>query len=204
MAGTDKLDADAEQMLKVQQGDLEAFETIVDRYKRPIFNLIYRMLRDPDEAEDITQKVFVQAYKASERYRPTAQFSTWIFTIARNLSLNEIRRRSRKPRMESFDGGLDPDGEPVRLEPPDVRARPASQMLEHHEFLDCMERAIAELPENQRAAILLCREGEISYEEMAKILGCSLSAIKSLIFRARETIKKRMRHYQETGQWESS
>ena len=86
MAGTDKPDADAEQMLKVQQGDLEAFETLVDRYKRPIFNLIYRMLRDPDEAEDITQKVFVQAYKASERYRPTAQFSTWIFTIARNLS----------------------------------------------------------------------------------------------------------------------
>ena len=67
--------------------------------------------------------------------------------------------------MESFDGALDPDGEPVRQEPPDVRARPASQMLEHHEFMDCMERAIAELPENQRAAILLCREGEISCEE---------------------------------------
>merc|ERR1712065_37914 len=85
-------DPDVELMLQVQQGDLVAFESLIDRYKQPIFNMIFRMLRDADEAEDIAQKVFIQVYKASDRYKPTAQFSTWLFTIARNLTLNEIRR----------------------------------------------------------------------------------------------------------------
>ncbi len=200
----EKVDADADRMMRVQQGDLQAFEGLVDQYKRPIFNLVYRMLRDRDEAEDITQKVFIQVYRASDRYRPTAKFSTWIFTIARNLTLNEIRRRSRKPWTDSLDETTDGEGPTQRLDPPDHRARPANQELAHQEFLQCLEEAIDQLPENQRIAVLLCREGDISYEEMAKVMGCSLSAVKSLIFRGRETIKKRAQNYLLTGDWEDA
>jgi len=200
----EKVDADADRMMRVQQGDLQAFEGLVDQYKRPIFNLVYRMLRDRDEAEDITQKVFIQVYRASDRYRPTAKFSTWIFTIARNLTLNEIRRRSRKPWTDSLDETMDGEGPAQRLDPPDHRARPANQELAHQEFLQCLEQAIDQLPENQRIAVLLCREGDISYEEMAKVMGCSLSAVKSLIFRGRETIKKRAQNYLLTGDWEDA
>jgi RNA polymerase sigma-70 factor (ECF subfamily) len=200
----EKVDADADRMMRVQQGDLQAFEGLVDQYKRPIFNLVYRMLRDRDEAEDITQKVFIQVYRASDRYRPTAKFSTWIFTIARNLTLNEIRRRSRKPWTDSLDETMDGEGPAQRLDPPDHRARPANQELAHQEFLQCLEEAIDQLPENQRIAVLLCREGDISYEEMAKVMGCSLSAVKSLIFRGRETIKKRAQNYLLTGDWEDA
>lgn len=200
----EKVDADADRMMRVQQGDLQAFEGLVDQYKRPIFNLVYRMLRDRDEAEDITQKVFIQVYRASDRYRPTAKFSTWIFTIARNLTLNEIRRRSRKPWTDSLDETMDGEGPAQHLDPPDHRARPANQELAHQEFLQCLEEAIDQLPENQRIAVLLCREGDISYEEMAKVMGCSLSAVKSLIFRGRETIKKRAQNYLLTGDWEDA
>jgi RNA polymerase sigma-70 factor (ECF subfamily) len=192
-------DSDVELMLQVQQGDLVSFEGLVDRYKQPIFNLIYRMLRDADEAEDIAQKVFIQV---SERYRPTAQFSTWIFTIARNLTLNEIRRRSRKPNTDSLDATIDPEGDQIPREYGDVKSKDAREEAMRRELLDRIDLGISELPENQRAAILLCKEGDVSYDEIAKILNCSVSAVKSLLFRARETLKRRIKHYVSTGDWE--
>src|SRR3989440_6256571 len=95
-------DPDAALMLLVKQGDVSAFERLVGKYKQPVLNLVYRMLRDVTEAEDIAQNVFVQVYKSASRYEISSKFSTWLFTIARNLSLNEIRRRSRHP-AESID-----------------------------------------------------------------------------------------------------
>ena len=194
-------DPDVELMLQVQQGDLVAFESLVDRYKQPIFNMIYRMLRDADEAEDIAQKVFIQVYKASDRYKPTAQFSTWVFTIARNLTLNEIRRRSRKPNMDSIDAAAEPEGDAIPREYKDARGRDASEDTMQRELVGRIDLGISELPENQRAAILLCKDGDMSYEEIAKVLGCSLSAVKSLLFRARETLKRRIKQYIQTGNW---
>ena len=88
-------DPDAALMLRVKQGDTAAFTTLVEKYKQPVMNLAYRLLRDQTEAEDLAQNVFVQVYKSAPRYVTTAKFSTWLFTIARNLGLNEIRRRSR-------------------------------------------------------------------------------------------------------------
>src|SRR5207237_4513461 len=95
-------DPDAALMLRVKQGDTAAFTELVEKYKQPVMNLAYRTLRDATEAEDIAQNVFVQVYKSAERYKVSAKFSTWLFTIARNLCLNEIRRRSRHP-AESMD-----------------------------------------------------------------------------------------------------
>src|SRR5437764_4011419 len=91
------IDPDAALMLRVREGDREAFAELVDKYKQPVMNLAYRTLRDATEAEDLAQHVFLQVYKSAHRYEISAKFSTWLFTIARNLCLNEIRRRSRHP-----------------------------------------------------------------------------------------------------------
>ena len=97
-----ELDPDAALMLRVKQGDGSAFAELVNKYKQPVMNLVYRMLRDATEAEDLAQVVFVQVYKSAHRYHVASKFSTWLFTIARNFCLNEIRRRSRHP-VESLD-----------------------------------------------------------------------------------------------------
>src|SRR5437016_11693317 len=90
-------DPDAALMLRVKQGDTEAFAQLVDKYKQPVMNVVYRMLRDATEAEDLAQNVFVQVHRSAHRYQVASKFSTWLFTITRNLCLNEIRRRSRHP-----------------------------------------------------------------------------------------------------------
>src|SRR6266508_3230205 len=109
------LDPDAALMLRVKRGDRRAFEELVDKYKRPVTNAIYQTLGDATEAEDLAQNVFVQVYKSAHRYRASAKFSTWLFTIARNLCLNEIRRRSRHPAdsLDSHYPGEDED-QPAR------------------------------------------------------------------------------------------
>jgi len=194
------LDPDAALMLRVKQGDTGAFTALVDKYKQPVMNLAARTLRDQTEAEDLAQNVFVQVFKSAARYQTTAKFSTWLFTIARNLCLNEIRRRSRHP-AESLDAPH-PDNEDQpkhQLEDP-RNASPPDSLLQG-ELVKKIEEAIATLPENQRMALLLCRQDELSYEEIAVVLGCSLSATKSLIHRGRETLKEKLKPYLHTGQW---
>ncbi len=193
-------DPDAELMLRVKQGDMSAFETLVDQYKQPVINLIFRTLRDATEAEDLAQHVFLQVFKSAHRYRIEAKFSTWLFTIARNLCLNEIRRRSRHP-AESLDA-THPENEDQPLRQfEDLRNFSPPDLLLQDELAVKVEQAVAALPENQRTAILMFREDEMSYEEIARVLGCSLSATKSLIHRGRETLKQRLKPYLRTGFW---
>lgn len=196
-------DPDAALMLKVKEGDRAAFETLVDRYKQPVMNLVFRTVRDYDEAEDIAQHVFLQVYKSAHRYRITAKFTTWLFTIARNLALNEIRRRTRHP-AESMDTPRPGEEEaPARQVEVKDQFSPPEAML-HEELKEKLEEALGELPENQRTAILLCQEGDVSYEEIARILDCSISATKSLIHRGRETLKSKLKPYLRTGAWKES
>ena len=193
-------DPDAALMLRVREGDRAAFESLVEKYKQPVVNLIARTIGDPTEAEDIAQHVFVQVFKSAHRYEVTAKFSTWLFTIARNLSLNEIRRRSRHP-ADSLDQTFDDHSEhPVR-QIEDIRESGPTDQVLHGELEDMIERALNDLPEKQRTAVLLCRQDELSYEEIAEVIGCSLSATKSLIHRARETLKERLKPYLRTGAW---
>jgi RNA polymerase sigma-70 factor (ECF subfamily) len=193
-------DPDAALMLRVKQGDSGAFAVLVDKYKQPVMNLAYRMLRDATEAEDLAQNVFVQVYKSADRYRISSKFTTWLFTIARNLCLNEIRRRSRHP-AESIDAPHpDQPGQPAH-QFEDTEAPSPPEKLLQRELEQKIEQAIAELPENQRTALLLCRQDELSYEDIAEVLHCSLSATKSLIHRGRETIKQKLKPYLRTGRW---
>ena len=194
-------DADAALMLRVKRGDVTAFEQLVEKYKQPIVNLAYRMLRDLDEAEDLAQNVFVRVYQSAHRYEVSAKFSTWIFTIARHLCLNEIRRRTRHP-AESLDGNPmeNEDAAPRQFE--DIKTFSPPQAFLHSELEGKIQEALGDLPEKQRMALTLCRQDELSYEEIADVLECSLSATKSLIHRARETLKSKLKPYLQTGVWE--
>lgn len=188
-------------MLRVQRGDLAAFETLVERYRQPIFSFIQRTLQNLDDSEDLAQQVFVQAWKASGRYRVAARFSTWLFTIARNLCLNELRRRGRHP-TESLDAPRETQEGPVEREFPVTDAEPVTGEILLGELEARIEEALGDLPEVQRSALLLFREKDLSYDEIARILGVSISATKSLIHRARETLKRRLKPYLRTGTWE--
>jgi RNA polymerase sigma-70 factor (ECF subfamily) len=194
------LDPDAALMLRVKQGDWAAFEELVDKYKQPVMNLVFRMLHDAAEAEDLAQVVFLQVYKSAHRYEVSSKFSTWMFTIARNLCLNEIRRRSRHPAMSLDSPHPEHEDQPLQQFEDRKSFSPPESLL-HGELEEKIEEALAELPENQRTAILLCRGDELSYEDIAKVLGCSLSATKSLIHRGRETLKQMLKPYLRTGCW---
>jgi RNA polymerase sigma-70 factor (ECF subfamily) len=192
-------DPDAALMLRVKRGDRRAFEALVEKYKQPVMNLVYRTLPDATEAEDLAQSVFVQVYKSRERYEVSARFSTWLFTIARNLCLNEIRRRTRHP-AESLDIPHPENSDQPMRQFEDTRNFAAPDSALHAELEQKIHEALSALPENQRTAILLFRE-DLSYDEIARILDCSLSATKSLIHRGRETLKARLKPYLRTGAW---
>ena len=195
-----ELDPDAALMLRVKEGDAAAFSELVDKYKQPVINLVYRMLHDATEAEDLAQNVFVQVYRSAPRYRVASKFSTWLFTIARNLCLNEIRRRGRHP-ADSIDAPYPDTEDQAGQQFEDRKTFSAPENLLQGELARKIEEALGQLPENQRTAILLCRRDELSYEDIAEVLGCSLSATKSLIHRGRETLKQRLKPYLRTGVW---
>ena len=194
-------DPDAALMLRVKRGDRAAFEELVARYQQPVLNFILRTLPDSAEAEDLAQGVFVQVWKSAARYEPAAKFSTWLFTIARNLCLNELRRRSRHP-ADSLDAPARSDSDEPRghgIE--DKREAAAPDTLLRGELEAKVSEAVAALPENQRTALLLWQREEMAYEDIAEVLDCSLSAVKSLIHRSRETLKSRLKPYLRTGEW---
>jgi RNA polymerase sigma-70 factor, ECF subfamily len=184
-------------MMRVKLGDMPAFEALVDKYKQPVLNFVIRTLGDEKEAEDLAQVVFIQVFRSAHRYQGTAKFISWLFTIARNLCLNEIRRRSRHPAdpLESKSFGAEeapcPQFEDVRVE------SPLNSVL-LGELTGQVEHALADLPEAQRTAILLICHDEMSYDEIAQVLGISLAATRSLIHRARERLKQRLRRYLQT------
>jgi RNA polymerase sigma-70 factor (ECF subfamily) len=198
MPGSD--DPDAALMLRVKRGDRAAFAGLVEKYQQPLFNFIFRTLRDETEGEDVAQATFLQVWKSRTRYERTAKFSTWLFTIARNLCLNELRRRTRHPGESLEEPHAEHDDQPHRQHEDKKISLPTETAL-HGELARKIEEALAALPEQQRTAILLCRQEELSYEEIAEILDCSLSATKSIIHRGRETLKQMLKPYLQTGHW---
>ncbi|MEO6181567.1 MAG: sigma-70 family RNA polymerase sigma factor [Verrucomicrobiota bacterium] len=198
-----EIEPDAALMLRVKGGDMRAFEELVEKYKQPVMNVIFRTLRDQVEAEDLAQNVFVQVFKSAHRYQVTAKFSTWLFTIARNLCLNEIRRRSRHP-AESLENSQTESDDHSARQFEDIKAFSPTENLLQAELENKVQLALDGLPENQRTALLLCRQEELSYDDISEVLGCSLSATKSLIHRARETLKLKLKPYLHSGAWKEA
>ena len=181
-------------MERVKHGDMEALRELIEAHQYRVIGTVAKMLGDDSEAEDIAQQVFIRVWKSAPRYEPTAKFTTWLFKITRNLVFNELRRRKRHL-TRSLDETDDNDVPPLQLEDTGSKA-PDTTMLDD-EMQTAIQRAIDELPETQRMAIILRRYDEFSYEEIGEILGLSVPAVKSVIFRARTELRDKLRKYLE-------
>jgi len=175
-------DPDIELLRAIAGGDHLAFKRLVERYQSRLFNFLYRYLRDREVAEDLTQEVFLKVYQAAPRFEPRAKVRTWIFTIAYNLAVNELRRRQRRGFFGLF---VHEDREGVRME--------ALEAGDRLELAETMTEALSLLPHNQRAALLLRVRDELSYQEIAEILRVSRASVESLLFRARERLRRLIR-----------
>ena len=171
-------DPDVDLMLRVKCGDRSAFTELVQKWRHPVIGFVYRTLPDPDESEDLAQATFVQLWKTADRYQPNARFASFLFTIARNLCLNEIRRRSRHPASSLDETAPDDESQALR-QIEDARQLPANTEIVREELFLKVEEALRDLPEKQRTALFLCREGELSYDEIAAVLGTSLQATRA-------------------------
>lgn len=179
------MDQDLDLMLRVREGDHASFEELLRRYRVPLVNYFRRMVRDGALAEDLAQEVFLRVYKSRLHYRPEARFTTWLFRIATNLALNAIRDRKEMDPPDERKG-LEEDAESY----PVVDPKPtAEQELIETDRQQLIRQAIEALPENQRAAVILHKYQEVDYRQIARILGVSVSAVKSLLFRAYETLR---------------
>ena len=182
------METDLELMLRVARGDEGSFEELLRRHRAPLTNYLRRMLRDPALAEDLAQEVFLRVYQARERYRPDARFTTWLYRIATNLALNAIRDRRRE--APQADAGDSEDGSGLTHL---ADSRPnVEQQLMQSDRERLIRRAVEELPERQCAAVILHKYQDVDYQQIAKVLGVSESAVKSLLFRAYESLRTRL------------
>jgi len=182
---------DVQLMLDVKAGDEASFELLLQRYRTPLVNFLFRMVRNREQAEDLGQEVFLRVYRAREEYVPSAKFTTWLFRIATNLALNSMRDNRYQKLEVSIDSPVTVDAEDGDERPLDVaEKRPnIEQHLVEDVRVKMIRHAINKLPEKQRAAVLLHKYQELDYSEIAKILSCSESALKSLLFRAYEALR---------------
>ncbi|MGA2300083.1 MAG: sigma-70 family RNA polymerase sigma factor [Candidatus Acidiferrum sp.] len=182
---------DVQLMLDVKAGDEASFELLLQRYRTPLVNFLFRMVRNREQAEDLAQEVFLRVYRAREEYVPSAKFTTWLFRIATNLALNSMRDTRYQKLEVSIDAPVTVNAEDGDERPLDVAEKHPN--IEQHLVGDVrvkmIRHAINKLPEKQRAAVLLHKYQELDYTEIAKILSCSESALKSRLFRAYEALR---------------
>jgi len=184
----DPLISDEELMAATAQGDEHAFEFLVKRHQSRILNLIYRFVGNRTQAGDLAQEVFIQVWQAAPRYKPRAKFTTWVYRITANLCLNELKSSGRKKLF--FSESLGEDG---RTPNEESNISPSAEdLLLAEERSRQISDALQSLPENQRMALILKRYDNLSYHEIAKILECSVSAVESLLVRAKRNLKEKL------------
>jgi RNA polymerase sigma-70 factor, ECF subfamily len=184
------LDLDTELMVRVKEGDGASFGVLLEKHRSPVVHFLYRMVQNHAVAEELAQEVFLRVYRSRSTYEPTARFTTWLFRIATHLALNALRDGKNERLQERLDD--DSRDMPVR-QVSDLRPS-VEQSLVYQAKLAEVRRAIAALPEKQRAAVLMHKYEEMEYAQIARVLNCSESAVKSLLFRAYETLRARLAH----------
>ena len=184
------LERDAELMLRVRAGDDTSFGLLLDRHRAPVVHFLYRMVLNDAVSEELAQEVFLRVYRSRATYEPTAKFTTWLFRIATHLALNWIRDGKKEKGQESLNEELlDGVQRQVAANQPTVE-----QSMVYEVKLREVRGAIGMLPEKQRAAVMMHKYEELEYSQIAKALNCSESAVKSLLFRAYETLRARLAH----------
>lgn len=190
MTAVAALERDAELMLRVREGDTASFGVLLERHRNSVIHFLYRMVQDRAVAEELAQEVFLRVYKARGSYEPSAKFTTWLFRIATHLALNSIRDRRRAKDHTSLDEESELGG-PVQL----ASGEPtAEQVMVERVLRNEVRQAIGTLPEKQRAAVLMHKYEELDYAQIASVLNTSESAVKSLLFRAYESLRARLGH----------
>jgi RNA polymerase sigma-70 factor (ECF subfamily) len=194
--------SDVELMLALKAGDENAFTELVDRHRNAVVNLTHRYLGNFSDAEDLAQEVFLRVYRARDRYEPQAKFTTWLYRVAVNACLNEVRNRRHRPTFAAgaLASGAGGTGFPVA----DGGATSPPEALEREELRERVRAAVAELPERQRLALLLNKFHGLGYEELAGSLEMTVPAVKSLLVRARENVRRRIEPYLRAGTGESA
>lgn len=185
-------DEDVRLMLRFQAGETQAFDLLVERNVRNVHALIYRFLGDPNVVDDITQDVFLRIFRTSKTYQPTAKFSTWLYRIVANLCFNVMRSRKKAKVLSLDPPGADEDS---RRDVPDDHQPAPHDEMDQAELQRVLTAAIAELPENQRIAIVLNKYEDKNYEEIAEVLDMSTMAVKSLLSRARGNLRDSLARY---------
>jgi len=185
--------SDHELVAAARDGDELAFQEVVRRYRTPITNFVYRMLNDYEMAIDLAQETFVRVYTSIGRYEANYSFSTYIYRIASNLAISEIRKRKRRKVVSLFGVFTGEDGEAVEHDPADDRQLAEDALLED-ERKRAVRRAIASLPEKYRTALVLRDIEDHSYEQIASILDLSEGTVKSRINRARNLLREKLEH----------
>jgi RNA polymerase sigma-70 factor (ECF subfamily) len=185
----DKTTSSEELMAKVAEGDEYAFETLVRTHQVSVLNLIYRFIGNRTQAKDLAQEVFMRVWQAAKSYEPKAKFSTWIYRITANLCLNELKSMGRKKLIPYFPGEEGKEGgfETIPDESPSVEHR----LLAEERSWQITD-ALQSLPDNQRMALILKKYDDLPYQEISKILGCSVSAVESLLVRAKKNLYEKL------------
>ncbi|HZU27367.1 MAG TPA: RNA polymerase sigma factor [Bryobacteraceae bacterium] len=192
MTALASLDRDAELMIRVREGDQASFGLLLQKHRGPVVHFLYRMVQNQAVAEELGQEVFLRVYKSRQTYEPTAKFTTWLFRIATHLALNWLRDAGNRRAQESIDE--EPEGPRREL----ADAGPTvEETLVNRARLNEIREAIEALPAKQRAAVLMHKYEEMEYAQIARALGCSESALKSLLFRAYETLRLKLAHLAE-------
>jgi RNA polymerase sigma-70 factor, ECF subfamily len=182
-------------MARIAKGDNDAFEILVNRHQASVLNLIYRFIGNRTQAKDLAQEVFIRVWQAAKTYKPEAKFTTWIYRIATNVCFNELKsaRRRRwfqfRRSNEDNEGSIEEtfsDGSPT-----------AEDLLLEKERSRQISDALQSLPDNQRMALVLRRYDDLSYEEIARILNCSVSAVESLLVRAKRTLQEKLKNFEK-------
>jgi len=184
------LEQDAQLMLRVGEGDDTSFALLLERHRGPVVHFLYRMVQNQAVSEELAQEVFLRVYRSRLKYEPTAKFTTWLFRIATHVALNSIRDAKKEKGHESLDEEmLDGLERQVADRQPTVE-----QQMVHEVKRREVRQAIEALPAKQRAAVLMHKYEGLDYAQIASVLDCSESALKSLLFRAYESLRGRLAH----------
>ncbi len=191
MAAAATLDIDAGLMLCVRDGDTHCFGILLERHRNSVVHFLFRMVQNQAIAEELAQEVFLRVYRSRASYEPSAKFTTWLFRISTNLAFNWLRDK----RNERFEESLQDEGAANASRKLFDHQPSVESVLVHRVKLNEVRAAIAKLPANQRAAVLMHKYEEMEYSQIARVLGCSESAVKSLLFRAYESLRARLAQY---------
>lgn len=183
------MESDIELMLRAKTGDDSAFTELMRRHYKGVVNYVYRFTYDRANSEDLAQEVFLRVYRSVKRYNPQAKFSTWLYKIATNLCITEVKSRNKEQSV-SLDEMQENAGELG-----DSKSEDPSDLTLRREIGTAIFEALKSLSERERVAIILCKYEDLPYEEVAEVIGCTIGAVKTYVHRGRMKLIEKLKTY---------